>query len=256
MKTFIQAENLSVKFRIYRNPNPSLKDWVTNRFLKRHQHDHYTDFYAINRVNLTIRPGERLGVVGLNGAGKSTLLKTIAGIYFPHSGRIRLNGRITPLMELGAGFDVEQTGLENIYLNGSLLGFSPAEMKKKENAIAEFSELGEFLDLPVKYYSSGMFGRLAFSIAAMTEPEILLIDEVFSTGDAHFVEKSSQRILQLVEKSQIVIVVSHDLSQIQKLCNRVIVMDKGVILKDGEPQEALDFYRENVIHVHSQADAV
>src|SRR5688572_11023677 len=233
MKTYIQTENLSVKFRIYRNPIPSLKDWVVNRFVGKKQQDHYTEFFAVNNINLTIQAGDRLGIIGLNGAGKSTLLKTIAGIYFPHFGKVSINGRITPLMELGAGFDAEQTGWENIYLNGALLGYSPAEMKSKEKAIADFSELGEFLDLPVKYYSSGMYGRLAFSIATITEPEILLIDEVFATGDAHFVEKSSQRILHLVEQSQIVVIVSHDLSQIKNLCNRVIVMDKGIILKDG-----------------------
>ena len=252
MTTFIQAENLSVKFRIYRNPNPSLKDLVVNRFFGRKHQDQYTEFYAVNRLSFNIRSGDRLGIVGLNGAGKSTLLKTIAGIYFPHEGVIRLNGRITPLMELGAGFDAEQTGWENIYLNGALLGFSPKEMKEKEQEIAEFSELGDFLDLPVKYYSSGMYGRLAFSIAAITEPEILLIDEVFATGDAHFVEKSSQRILQLVEKSQIVIVVSHNLDQIRNLSNRVMVLDKGNVLFDGDPEEALKYYTEKVIHSASQ----
>lgn len=248
MRNFIHAKNLSVKFRIYRNPNPSLKELVMNRFLGKWQHDQYTEFYALNNINLEIGSGVRLGIVGLNGAGKSTFLKTIAGIYFPHQGSIKLKGRITPLMELGAGFDLEQTGYENIYLNGALLGFSPAEMKKKEKAIAEFSELGDFLDLPVKYYSSGMYARLSFSIAAITEPEILLIDEVFATGDAHFVEKSSQRILQLVEKSQIVVVVSHNLDQIRTLCNRVIALEKGVIIKDGPPHETLEFYEKNMIH--------
>ena len=248
MKTFIQTENVSVKFRIYHNSAPSLKDAVVNRLMGRKNRDNYTEFFAIHQLSLNINSGDRLGIIGLNGAGKSTLLKTIAGIYSPHQGRIVVSGRMTPLMELGAGFDPEQTGRENIYLNGTLLGFSPVEMKAKEQAIAEFSELGEFLDLPVKYYSSGMYGRLAFSIATMTDPEILLIDEVFATGDAHFVEKSSQRILQLVEQSQIVIIVSHNLEQIKKLCNRAIVMDKGVILKDGEPQEMADYYTENIIN--------
>lgn len=248
MKSFIQTENLSVRFRIYKNRGLSLKELVVNRLFGQGERDKYTEFFAVNDITLRINSGDRLGIVGLNGAGKSTLLKTISGIYFPHKGRIRINGRITPLMELGAGFDVEQTGYENIYLNGSLLGFSPSEMKEREKAIADFSELGEFLDLPIKYYSSGMFGRLAFSIAAMTNPEILIIDEVFSTGDAHFVEKSSQRILQLVEQSQIVIIVSHNLEQIKNLCNRLIVMDKGKILKDGEPAETLDFYNTMIIH--------
>lgn len=253
MKTFIQSENVSVKFRIYHNSAPSLKDAVftqLNRLMGKKNQDNFTEFFAIHHLSLDINSGDRLGIIGLNGAGKSTLLKTIAGIYAPHQGRIVVSGRMTPLMELGAGFDPEQTGRENIYLNGTLLGFSPVEMKARELAITEFSELGEFLDLPVKYYSSGMYGRLAFSIATMTEPEILLIDEVFATGDAHFVEKSSQRILQLVEQSQIVVIVSHNLEQIKKLCNRVIVMDKGVILKDGEPQEMLDYYTQNIINAH------
>ena len=190
----------------------------------------------------------RLGIVGMNGAGKSTLLKTIAGIYSPHQGRVKVQGRITPLMELGAGFDVEQTGRENIYLNGALLGFSPAEMKLKEQAITEFSELKEFLDMPVKYYSSGMYGRLAFSIATMTQADILLIDEVFATGDAHFVEKSSERILQLLEQSNIVVIVTHSLEQIQKLCNRAIVIDKGIIVNDGSAKEMIDYYNRTYIH--------
>src|SRR6266436_6671047 len=132
MKTFIQTENVSVKFRIYHNPVPSLKDLVVNQFMGKKNRDNFTEFFALHNISLTINSGDRLGIIGLNGAGKSTLLKTIAGIYFPHEGRITVNGRMTPLMELGAGFDVEQTGQENILLNGALLGFSPAEMKKKE----------------------------------------------------------------------------------------------------------------------------
>jgi len=248
MKTIIETENISVRFRIYHNPIPSLKDLVVNQFAGKKNRDNFTEFYALRDLTMKVESGDRLGIVGLNGAGKSTLLKTIAGIYFPHKGKITVNGRMTPLMELGAGFDAEQTGRENIFLNGALLGFSPAEMKKKEQAIAEFSELGEFLDLPVKYYSSGMYGRLSFSIATMTEPEILLIDEVFATGDAHFVEKSSQRILHLVEQSQIVIIVSHNLEQIKKLCNRVIVMNKGEIIKDGDPEEMLAYYQATIVN--------
>jgi ABC-type polysaccharide/polyol phosphate transport system ATPase subunit len=251
MKTFIQTEGISVKFRIYRNPIPSLKDLVVNRFMGTKNRDNFIEFFALNNISLEIKSGDRLGIIGLNGAGKSTLLKTIAGIYFPHQGRMVVSGRMTPLMELGAGFDPEQTGRENIFLNGALLGFSPREMKQKEQSITEFSELGKFLDLPVKYYSSGMYGRLAFSIATMTEPEILLIDEVFATGDAHFVEKSSQRILHLVEQSQIVVIVSHNLEQIKKLCNRVVVMEKGIVINDGSPEEMIAYYTENVIHTSS-----
>ena len=242
MNAFIHLEEVSVKFRIYHNPIPSFKEFFINRINGKKERDSYTEFYGLNRVTLEVRPGDRLGIVGVNGAGKSTLLKTIAGIYSPHQGRVRVQGRITPLMELGAGFDAEQTGRENIYLNGALLGYSPAEMRKKEAAIVSFSELEEFLDLPLKYYSSGMYGRLAFSIATMTQAEILLIDEVFATGDANFVEKSGQRILQLLEQSRIVAIVSHNLGQIEKLCNRVIVIDKGLLVNDGKPKDMIDYY--------------
>ena len=248
MTTFIDLEEVFVKFRIYHNPIPSFKEFLVNRIGGKKNRDGYTEFNGLNNVSLEIKHGERLGIVGLNGAGKSTLLKTIAGIYSPHFGRVRVQGRITPLMELGAGFDAEQTGRENIFLNGAFLGFSPVEMKEKEQAIADFSELKEFLDMPVKYYSSGMYGRLAFSIATMTQADILLIDEVFATGDAHFVEKSAQRILQLLEQSQIVVIVSHNLDQIQKLCNRVIVLEKGVVVNDGDPQAMIDYYNHTYVH--------
>lgn len=250
MNSFIRLDKVSVKFRIYHNPNPSLKDAVVNWFAGNKALNDYRDFFALNEITINIESGDRVGLVGLNGAGKSTLLKTISGIYQPHQGRIMINGSITPLMELGAGFDPEQTGRKNIYLNGALLGFSPEIMKVKEREISEFSELGDFLDLPVKYYSSGMFGRLAFSIAASTEPEILMIDEVFSTGDGHFVEKSMQRIQQMVEKSSILIVVSHNLQHILRLCNRVIFLDQGKIIQDGIPNEVIKEYQKKIASIN------
>ncbi len=250
MNAFIQLEKISVKFRIYHNPNPSLKDTFVNWFMGNKKLDDYRDFYALDEVTLQINSGDRVGIVGLNGAGKSTLLKTISGIYRPHQGKIKIRGKVTPLMELGAGFDPEQTGRKNILLYGALLGFSPSIMKDKEKEIEEFSELGDFLDLPVKYYSSGMFGRLAFSIATMTEPEILMIDEVFSTGDGHFVEKSTNRIQKMVEESSILVVVSHNISHIRKLCNRVIYLDKGNILGDGSPEIVLEQYHQKILSIN------
>lgn len=249
MSVPIQLEKVTIKFKIYRDPFPSLKDWVKNRVFGQTERDSYTEFFALNQIDLNVETGTRLGILGLNGAGKSTLLKSIAGIYHPHQGKITVNGRLTPLMELGAGFDANQTGRENIYLNGAMLGFSPSEMKERERAIAEFSELEEFLDLPVKYYSSGMYGRLAFSIATMTDPQILLIDEVFATGDAHFVEKSSRRILDLVERSKAVLIVSHNMDQIRKLCNRIIILHKGKMINDGEPDEMIDYYTRNLVNI-------
>jgi ABC-type polysaccharide/polyol phosphate transport system ATPase subunit len=254
MSVCVNLENVFVKFRIYHNPTPSLKEYLVNRFIGKKDRDNFTEFFALNDVSLKIIPGDRIGIIGLNGAGKSTLLKTMAGIYPPHKGRVVVEGKITPLMELGAGFDVEQTGNENIFLNGALLGFSPREMKAKEKAIIEFSELGEFIDMPVKYYSTGMFGRLALSIATMTEPEILLIDEVFATGDAHFVEKSSERILRMVENSKIVVIVSHNLNQIKKLCNRVIIIDRGRIIRDGHPKEMTEYYLQQYIRTPAEKE--
>jgi ABC-type polysaccharide/polyol phosphate transport system ATPase subunit len=249
MSAFIQLDRVSVKFRIYHNPSPSLKDTVVNWVTGNKKLNDFRDFFALHEITLKINPGDKVGIIGLNGAGKSTLLKTISGIYKPHQGKISLRGRITPLMELGAGFDPEQTGRKNIFLNGALLGFSPAEMKEKEREIAGFSELGDFLDLPVKYYSSGMYGRLAFSIAAMTEPEILMIDEVFATGDVHFVKKSTQRIQEMVDKSSILIVVSHSIGQIQQLCNRVIFMDHGNIIADGDPETVIKQYQQKLASI-------
>jgi ABC-type polysaccharide/polyol phosphate transport system ATPase subunit len=249
MSAYIKLDGVSVIFRIYHNPSPSLKDLAINWFTGNKKLNEVTEFHALNDINLTIKPGDRVGLIGMNGAGKSTMLKTISGIYYPHQGKLIIKGKITPLMELGAGFDTEQTGRSNIYLNGALLGFSPAEMREKESAIIEFSELGDFLDLPVKYYSSGMYGRLAFSIAAMTDPEILMIDEVFATGDGHFVEKSTQRIQQMVEKSTILLVVSHNIDQIHRLCNRVIYLDHGVIIDDGDPDQVIAKYMEKLASI-------
>ncbi len=243
MTQLISLENISVRFRIYHNLSPSLKDLFVNRLKKQGHHDDFSDFFALNNISLDIKPGDRLGIVGLNGAGKSTLLKTIAGIYPPHQGKLQVSGRITPLMELGAGFNPEQTGRQNIYLNGALLGYSPNEMLEKQDSIIEFSELQEFMDMPVKYYSSGMYGRLAFSIATMTDPEILLIDEVFATGDGHFVQKSSQRIEQMVAQTRIMVLVTHSMQQIRRLCNRVVLLQRGQVINDGDPEEILAQYQ-------------
>lgn len=249
MNTFIKLEKVSVQFKIYNNLSPSLKETVINLVTGKKKLDGYKEFYALHEIDLVITPGDRVGLIGLNGAGKSTLLKTVSGIYKPHQGKISVKGRITPLMELSAGFDHEQTGRKNILLYGALLGFPPAIMKEKEKAIEEFSELGDFLDLPVKYYSIGMFGRLAFSIASVTDPEILMIDEVFSTGDGHFVEKSSNRVKQMAEKSSILMLVSHNPKHIYDLCNRAIYLEKGNIILDGTPQDVIPFYEKKIAEI-------
>ncbi len=248
MNAKIEIKNASLKFRIYRNPSPTLKESVVN-FLTRKKRvvEPTSEFYALKNIDLSVSEGDRVGIVGLNGAGKSTLLKMIVGIYPPHAGRIEVRGRVTPMIEIGTGFDVELSGRENIYINGAILGYSRADMRKREQAIIDFSELSEFMDLPVKYYSSGMYGRLAFSIATMIDPDILLVDEIFSAGDARFVAKGSKRMLELFKNSHIVMFVSHNLDQVQALCNKVIVLHHGEIINCGEPGQMLDFYKKNIV---------
>jgi ABC-type polysaccharide/polyol phosphate transport system ATPase subunit len=187
---------------------------------------------ALNDINLKINNGERVGIIGHNGAGKSTLLKVISGIYPAEKGSISILGSIAPLLELGAGFHPELTGRENIYLNAAFLGHSRLRTKDMENDIIEFAELEEFIDTPVKYYSSGMYLRLAFSVATCVEPEILILDEVFAGGDSGFVKKAQERMEQLVKKSKIMILVSHDHDLIKRLTTRIITMESGSIVND------------------------
>lgn len=249
MNSQILIEDASLRFRIYRDPSPTLKEMVVNWFSRRSRPAPVSSFYALKNIDLSFQGGDRVGIIGLNGAGKSTLLKMIVGIYPPHSGRLVVKGRVTPMIEIGTGFDVELSGRENIYINGGILGFSRQEMKEREPDIIEFSELGEFIDLPVKYYSTGMYGRLAFSIATMVDPDILLVDEIFSAGDAHFVKKGTQRMLELFKSSQIVLYVSHSLDQIRELCNQVIVLHQGEIVNRGAPEEMIRYYLENIANV-------
>jgi ABC-type polysaccharide/polyol phosphate transport system ATPase subunit len=248
MNPKIEIQNASLRFRIYRDPSPTLKEMVISTLARRRKNAPATSFYALKNISLSIQGGDRVGVIGLNGAGKTTLLKMIVGIYPPHSGRVEVHGKTTPMLEIGTGFDVELSGRENIYINGGILGISRQEMKSREQAIIDFSELSEFIDLPVKYYSAGMYGRLAFSIATMIDPEILLVDEIFSAGDAHFVKKGTQRMMELFNTSQVVVYVSHSLEQIRELCNRVIVMHKGEIVNQGHPDQMVDYYLTDIVN--------
>jgi ABC-type polysaccharide/polyol phosphate transport system ATPase subunit len=243
----IIVKGASLRFRLYRNPSPGLKETVVQR-VTRKNHNTVTEFDALKNINLELYPGDKLGIVGLNGAGKSTLLKMIVGIYPAAAGEIHVHGKVTPMIELGTGFDHELSGRENIYLNGALLGRSYKQMKSLESTIIEFSELGEMIDLPIKYYSSGMHARLAFSIGAICDPEILLMDEIFAAGDAQFVQKCLDRLEHMMNQCQIMVLVSHDNSHILSLCNRAIVLHKGEIVKEGTPQEAVDYYMDNIVY--------
>lgn len=237
----IDVKNLTLKFRLYHDRNVSIKEKFAGFFSgKKIEGAH--DFLALKDINLRIGHGERVGIVGHNGAGKSTLLKTICRIYEPTSGEIAIKGKIAPLLEIGAGFQPEISGRQNIYLNGAILGYSVPLLKTIEKDVLEFTQLGEFIDMPVKYYSTGMYMKLAFAIATAVNPDILILDELFAGGDAEFIDRAQERMNKFVDSSSIMVFVSHQPSLIRKLCNRVIWLDHGQIFMDGPTNEVLDAY--------------
>lgn len=202
--------------------------------------------HAIQHMNLSIHDGERLAIIGANGAGKSTLLRLISGIYHPTSGRVTVEGRISGMFEFATGFEMEQNGWDNIYLRGLMLGDKPNEIKSKMLEIAEFSGLGRFLNIPVKYYSTGMLIRLAFSVSTAINPDILLLDEAIAAGDAAFIEKANRRMKEMMSISKILVLVTHSMQAAVELCNRCIWLDKGAIIADGTPAETTDKYLKSV----------
>ena len=244
LRDSIIVENVTMSYRMLEEKVSSIKEYFIKFTKKKIK---YRNFTALKNINFSIANGEVIGIIGYNGAGKSTLLKIISGVLKATSGKITINGKIAPLIELGAGFDIELTGRENIYLNGSLLGFSRKELNSKINEIIEFSELKEFIDVPLKNYSSGMYARLGFSIATLYEPEILIIDEILSVGDFNFQKKSFDKIKSMIDSGTTVIIVSHDMNQIQDLCSRVIWLEKGELKKIGDPQEICKEYIESSI---------
>lgn len=203
--------------------------------------------HAIKNMNLEIKDGERVTIIGHNGAGKSTLLKVISGIYMPTSGELGVDGKISSMFELATGFQMEQSGFDNIYLRGLMLGESPKQIKAKMHEIAEFSELGNFLNMPVKYYSSGMFVRLAFSVSTAIEPEILLLDEVVGAGDAAFIAKANKRMKELMASTRIMVLVTHSMKDAVELGNRCIWLERGKIMMDGDPEEVTKEYLANMV---------
>ncbi|HEY9680494.1 MAG TPA: ABC transporter ATP-binding protein [Oculatellaceae cyanobacterium] len=242
----IIVQNASLRFRSYRNPSPNLKETFVDKLTKKN-YNSMQEFDALKNINLEIRPGDRLGILGLNGAGKSTLLKMIVGIYPPQEGQVSVRGKITPMIELGTGFDAELSGRENIYLNGTLIGRSFKQMKQLEEQIIEFSELGDKIDMPIKYYSSGMHARLAFSIGAIADPEILIMDEIFAAGDAQFVQKSLNRLHEMFDKAHILILVSHSEKHILNICNRAIVLNRGELIMQGSTVDCVDHYMSEIV---------
>lgn len=237
----ITTTDLGIKFRLYHEQMPSLKQYFSSLF-QRKSLSSYTDFKAISDLSIDIQQGQRVGIIGHNGAGKSTFLKALCGIYEPTQGTISVEGKIAPLLEIGAGFHPEFTGRENIYLNGAILGYSTSELKQIEPEVVSFAELQEFIDTPVKYYSTGMYIRLAFSLATATKPEILILDEMFAGGDIGFVEKATDRMHSMVHQADIMLLVSHDLNLIKTMCDRILWLDSGTLKMDGKPTDVIEHY--------------
>lgn len=208
---------------------------------------HHTEHHALKGVNLTIRQGECVGIIGTNGSGKSTILKIITGVLNPTRGNVEVNGRISALLELGAGFNMEYNGIENIYLNGTMIGFSEKEINEKLEAILEFADIGGYVYQPVKTYSSGMFVRLAFAVAINIEPEILIVDEALSVGDVFFQAKCYHKFEEFKEMGKTIVFVSHDLSSISKYCDRVVLLNQGTKLGEGGPKEMIDIYKQVLV---------
>ena len=222
----VSVKNISLKFKMEQNRANSLKEFCV-RWLKRDLKSE--DFWALTDVSFDVEKGDVIGIIGHNGAGKSTLLKVISGIMKPTKGMIEAHGNIVPMLELGSGFDMELSGRENIYLNGAILGYSEEFLNEKYDEIVAFSELGNFIEAPLRTYSSGMLARLAFSVACIVEPEILIVDEILSVGDADFQEKSRARMMELMTGGTTVFFVSHSLKQIREMCNKVVWLEHGKI---------------------------
>lgn len=230
-KTAIEVDNVSMKFNLSREKVDSLKDYIFKTIKREIQ---YNEFWALKNVSFSVEKGDRVGILGLNGAGKSTLLKVISGVFKPTEGHVDKHGKMVPLLELGAGFDPQYTGKENIYLYGAMLGYTKKFIDSKYDEIVEFSELQKFMDVPAKNYSSGMKSRLGFSIATVVEPKILILDEVLSVGDAKFRKKSEKKIMSMFDSGVTVLFVSHSLEQVQRLCNKAMILEKGKLIAYGD----------------------
>src|SRR5271166_3666232 len=236
----VRVENVTQRFRVIHERPDSLRE-LFSKFLRHRVSYHVLD--AVKDVSLDVPRGQMLGLIGRNGSGKSTLLKIIAGVYKPTAGRVHINGTIAPLIELGAGFHHELTGRENILLNGLLMGYSKKQMREREQSIIDFAEIGEFIDAPIKQYSSGMHTRLAFAVATEVNPQILILDEVLAVGDAAFQEKCFARIQDFRQAGKTIIFVSHAMPSVVRFCDRAILLEKGSIVADGDPTEVAEIYK-------------
>ena len=240
MDKIIELKDVTMKFRMTTQKIDSIKEFAIKKFKRQLQ---YVDFLALDGVSFDVKKGEVVGLIGLNGSGKSTTLKLVSGILKPTSGTVKVKGSISPLIELGAGFDYDLTARENVYLNGSVLGFSRAQMDSQMDEIIEFSELHDFMDTAIKNFSSGMIARLAFSIATNIKPEILIVDEILGVGDFLFQQKCEARINDMMSGGTTVLIVSHSTDQIERLCDRAVWLEKGKIKMIGEAKQVCAEYR-------------
>lgn len=238
-KTMIEVSDVTMRFRLNNDKILSLKEFVTTALRGKLS---YNEFTALDHVSFTVKQGETLGLIGRNGAGKSTMLKVISGILKPTQGSVTCHGNVVPMLELGSGFDMDLTGKENIFLNGAILGYGEEFLKTKYDEIVEFSELGQFIEVPIRNYSSGMLARLAFSIATVVQPEILIVDEILSVGDAQFQEKSKKRMLELMGGGTTVLFVSHSIEQIREMCKQVVWLECGKVMEIGATSQVCDHY--------------
>ena len=238
----IEIKDVTKIYRLYEQPIDRLKE-----SLNIGKKQYHRDFYALSRISFSVEKGQTVGIIGTNGSGKSTILKIITGVLTPTSGEVMVNGKISALLELGAGFNMDYTGIENIYMNGTMMGFSRREMEDKLQDILDFADIGDFVYQPVKSYSSGMFVRLAFAVAINIDPEILIVDEALSVGDVFFQAKCYRKFEEFKKMGRTILFVSHDLSSISRYCDRVILLNKGVKMEEGSPKQMVDMYKQLLV---------
>jgi teichoic acid transport system ATP-binding protein len=249
-ESVITVNNISKVYKLYDKPMNRLKEAMS--FTKKSYH---SDHFALENISFDVKKGECVGIIGTNGSGKSTLLKILTGVLNPTGGTYEVNGKISALLELGAGFNMEYTGIENIYLNGTMMGFTDKEMDKKIDSIVAFAEIGEFINQPVKTYSSGMFARLAFAVAINVEPDILIVDEALSVGDIFFQAKCYQKFNEFKEKGKTILFVSHDMSSVLKYCDRCLLINKGHQVSLGKTSKVVDIYKKILVNQYDDSES-
>lgn len=248
----IKVDHLSKMYKLYDKPTDRFKEAMGIRLKGKKQY--YQEHYALRDVSIDVKRGETVGIIGTNGSGKSTILKIITGTLNPTAGNVTVNGRISALLELGAGFNMEYTGIENVYLNGTMMGFSRAEIDSRLDDILSFADIGDFVNQPVKTYSSGMFVRLAFAVAINIDPEILIVDEALSVGDVFFQVKCYHKFEEFKKMGKTILFVSHDLGSISKYCDRVVLLNKGQKIAEGRPKKIVDMYKQILVNQEAEHD--